>query len=192
MNQNLIINNDNNGGRVKQFTQVLQPGEIYTMQEAFNSFRVLKLNNPDACEYKLGRNSSWTPLETGVGVKFYEPLPSVSIHNKSNAPVEITFVMGIGDIADDRTTFTGELDVKTVSPTLASFENFTFEEGVPLTLDFEDYKNLLIQNKGENPVNLFAEDGIRIPAGADFSADFGGTIQAWGTAGETIGVLKFN
>ena len=193
MVENYIIDNSNNGGQFKQFTQTLQAGEIYTFQENFTSFRVLNLTNSDACEYKLGRNSSWTPLETGVGVHFNQVLPSVSIHNKSNAPVEITVAFAIGEITDDRTTFTGTLDVSIESPKLASYQNMTFEADTPLTIDATDYKNILIQNKSEeNPIYLFAEDGLIIPANADFSADFGGIITVYGTTGSLIGVLMFN
>lgn len=187
------IDNSNNGGQYSELTQTLAPGEIYTFQEPFTSCRVLALTDNDACEYKLGRNSSWTPFTTGVGVKFNEVLPSLTVHNKSNAPITITCAFAIGNISDDRTTFTGTLDVAVESPKLASYQNLTFEEGAPLTINATDFKNVMIQNKSEdNPIYLFAEDGLKIPAGADFSADFGGVITAYGTAGDVIGVLMLN
>lgn len=189
---NYVIDNTNNGGQFKQFTQTIAPGEIYTIQEPFISFRVLALNNPTACEYRLGRNASWTPVETGVGLRFPNVLPSVSIKNKSNAPVIITVALAIGDITDDRTTFTGSLDVKVESPTLANYQGLTFDESGTVTVNGTDYQNIFIQNKGENPIHLFGPDGLVVQPGGDFSADFGGEIPVYGIEGDSIGVLMFD
>lgn len=187
------IDNSNNGGQYVELTQTLAAGEIYTFQEAFTSVRVLSLTDNDACEYRLGRNSSWTPFTTGVGVKFNQVLPSLTVHNKSNAPITITCAFAIGNISDDRTTFTGTLDVTVESPKLASFQNLTFTEDAPLTINATDFKNVLIQNKSDsNSVYLFASDGIKIPPNGDFTADFGGIITVYGTTGNVIGVLMLN
>jgi len=189
-----MINNSTSIISYKQAKITVPVGETYTYQNAYNFVRILDSTGSDSdLYYRFGASSVETFLSTGLGLRFPETLPSLTIRNVSNAPVTVTVSEIQGDILDDRLTVSGTVNTKSEPNTTVSASLETFDANGEIACDSSGYRSVLIQNmSATDPLYVFGATTFKVDPMGTFEKDFAGSFTIYGTTGETASIGYFS
>lgn len=189
----VALNNSTNLVSYKEAFLTIGVGESRVYENPYNFLRLLDSTGTDnALMFRFGASSIETFLTVGVGVRFPDTLPNVTIRNLSNAPVTIRIAEIMGDIYDDRLTITGDVETKQEPDTVRQVSLETFDSNGEVAIDSTNYRSVLIQNMSStNPIYIFANNTFKVEAGGTFEKAFAGQFTVYGTASETISVGYF-
>lgn len=90
-----------------ELTKTLQPNENFKFDYVTDSFQLLDVSAPDALRVSFGGSMVQTYFTAGMGYKMTEPVQFVELWNDSAAAITAHFVVGIGNIQDNRLTVSG-------------------------------------------------------------------------------------
>lgn len=90
-----------------EFTKVLQPNEHYKHNYVTDSFQLLDVSAPNALRVSMGGTMIQSPFTAGMGYRMSEPVEFVELWNDSASVITAHFVVGIGEIKDNRLTVSG-------------------------------------------------------------------------------------
>lgn len=93
-----------------EFTKVLAAHEIWKLDYVTDSFHLLDVSAQNALKVSFGGSMIETPFSAGMGYRLNEPVQFVQLHNESASSITVHFVVGIGNIRDDRLTVTGNVN----------------------------------------------------------------------------------
>ena len=148
--------------------------------------------NDNALMFRFGTSSIETLLTVGLGLRWPEVLPSVTIRNVSAAPVVLRVAEIQGDVLDDRLTITGDVETKTEPDTQAVVTQETFDANGEIAINSSGYRSVLIQNNSAtDPIYIFNNNTFKVEAGGTFEKQFAGSFTIYGTASETVSVGYF-
>lgn len=189
----VALNNSTNLVSYKEAFLTIGVGESRVYENPYNFLRLLDSTGTDnALMFRFGASSIETFLTVGVGVRFPDTLPNVTIRNISNAPVTIRIAEIMGDIYDDRLTITGDVETKQKPDTVRQVSLETFDSNGEIAIDSTNYRSVLIQNmSATDPIYIFANNTFKVEAGGTFEKDYAGQFTVYGTASETISVGYF-
>lgn len=189
----VALNNSTNLVSYKEAFLTIGVGESRVYENPYNFLRLLDSTGTDnALMFRFGASSIETFLTVGVGVRFPNTLPNVTIRNLSNAPVTVRIAEIMGDIYDDRLTITGDVETKQEPDTVRQVSLETFDSNGEISVDSSNYRSVLIQNmSATNPIYIFANNTFKVEAGGTFEKQFAGQFTIYGTASETVSVGYF-
>lgn len=189
----VALNNTTNLVSYKEVFLTIGVGESRVYENPYNFLRVLdSTGNDNALMFRFGASSIETFLTVGVGVRFPDTLPNVTIRNLSNSPVTIRIAEIMGDIYDDRLTITGDVETKQEPDTVRQVSLETFDASGEIAVDSTNYRNVLIQNmSATDPIYIFSNNTFKVEAGGTFEKQFAGQFTVYGTPNETISVGYF-
>ena len=189
----VALNNSTNLVSYKEAFLTIGVGESRVYENPYNFLRLLDSTGTDnALMFRFGASSIETFLTLGVGVRFPDTLPNVTIRNLSNAPVTIRIAEIMGDIYDDRLTITGDVETKQEPDTVRQVSLETFDSNGEVAIDSTNYRSVLIQNMSQtDPIYIFANNTFRVEPMGTFEKQFAGQFTIYGTASETVSVGYF-
>lgn len=189
----VALNNSTNLVSYKEAFLTIGVGESRVYENPYNFLRLLDSTGTDnALMFRFGASSIETLLTVGVGVRFPDTLPNVTIRNLSNAPVTIRIAEIMGDIYDDRLTITGDVETKQEPDTVRQVSLETFDSNGEVAIDSTNYRSVLIQNMSlTEPIYIFSNNTFKVEAGGTFEKAYAGQFTVYGTASETISVGYF-
>lgn len=189
----VALNNSTNLVSYKEAFLTIGVGESRVYENPYNFLRLLDSTGTDnALMFRFGASSIETFLTVGVGVRFPDTLPNVTIRNLSNAPVTVRIAEIMGDIYDDRLTITGDVETKQNPDTVRQVSLETFDASGEIAVDSTNYRSILIQNMSQtDPIYIFANNTFKVEAGGTFEKAYAGQFTVYGTASETISVGYF-
>ena len=189
----VALNNSTNLVSYKEAFLTIGVGESRVYENPYNFLRLLDSTGTDnALMFRFGASSIETFLTVGVGVRFPDTLPNVTIRNLSNAPVTIRIAEVMGDIYDDRLTITGDVETKQEPDTVQQISLETFDSNGEVAINSTNYRSVLIQNmSATDPIYIFSNNTFKVEAGGTFEKAFAGQFTIYGTRGETVSVGYF-
>ena len=93
-----------------EFTKTLAAHEVWKLDYVTDSFHLLKVSAQNALKVSFGGSMIETPFSAGMGYRLTEPVQFIQLHNESASAITVHFVVGIGNIRDDRLTVTGNVN----------------------------------------------------------------------------------
>lgn len=90
-----------------EFTKTLAANEHYKLDYVTDSFQLLEVSTPNVLKVNFGGTVIQTPFTAGMGYRLTEPVQFVELWNDSANSLTVHFVVGIGDIKDNRLTVSG-------------------------------------------------------------------------------------
>ena len=187
------INNSSGLISYKEAVLNIGAGQTVTYQNPYNFMRILSSTGSDNdLVYRFGASSIETFLTVGLGLRWPEVLPSVTIRNVSNSPVVLRIAEIQGDVLDDRLTITGDVETKQEPDTTATVTLETFDANGEISIDSSSYRSVVIQNMSSNyDLYVFNNNTFKVVPNGTFEKQFAGTFKVYGTAGETASVGLF-
>lgn len=187
------INNSSALISYKETVLNIGAGETKVYQNPYNFLRILSSTGSDNdLVYRFGTSSIETYLTVGLGLRWPEVLPSVTIRNLSNSPVILRIAEIQGDVLDDRLTITGDVETKQEPDQTATVTLETFDANGEIAIDSSSYRSVLIQNMSQTEdVYIFNNNTFKIGPNGTFEKQFAGSFNIYGTPGETVSVGYF-
>lgn len=90
-------------------TITLAAQEHRKIQYVTDNFELKSADRNGALKVSFAGTMIQTPFSEGMGYRLTEPVQFVELWNDSNAPLTVDFVVGIGDIKDNRLTVSGTI-----------------------------------------------------------------------------------
>ena len=90
-----------------EFTKTLQPNEHYKHNYVTDSFQLLDVSDANALRVSFGGSIIETYFTAGMGYRMTQPVEFVELWNDSANAITVHFVVGIGEIKDNRLTVSG-------------------------------------------------------------------------------------
>lgn len=91
----------------------LKPNEIKKIQYVTDNFQLLEASTPNALKVSFGGSMIQTPFSAGMGYRLTEPVQFIELWNNSDVYLKVDFVIGIGEIKDNRLTISGQIQTVT-------------------------------------------------------------------------------
>ena len=188
------INNSTGLVSYKEAVLTIPAGETITYQNPYNFMRILSSTGSDnALLFRFGASSIETLLTVGLGIRWPETLPSITIRNITATPVVLRVAEIQGDILDDRLTITGDVETKQEPDTQAVVSLETFDANGEIEIDSSGCRSVLIQNMSSNyPLYVFNNNTFKVDPNGTFEKGFAGSFKIYGTTGQTVSVGYFS
>ena len=188
-----IINNNTSLISYKEAILTIPAGETITYQNPYNFMRILSSTGGDnALLFRFGASSIETPLTVGLGIRWPETLPSITIRNISAANVVLRVAEIQGDILDDRLTITGDVETKQEPDTVYQVSQEIFDANGEIAINSTGYRSVLIQNNSaSDPIYIFSNNTFKVDPNGTFEKQFAGQFTIYGTPSETVSVGYF-
>lgn len=189
------INNSTTPVSYKQETITVPANGQYKYNQVYNTIRIIdsNANNQSDLLFQFGSLSGTTEFWKGLCISYPEPMASVTIFNKTSAPIDVVIATAIGTIQDDRLNVSG-----TVSTSTAPLENVvasqqTFDSTGTISVDSTGYKRVIIQNaSSSNSVFLFGTNTFELQPTAVFDMELSAVFNIYGTNGQKVNIAYFN
>lgn len=188
-----IINNSTDLISYKEVEITIPAGESVNYQNPYNFVRILNSTGTDTdLLFRFGSSSIETYMTVGLGLRFNDLLPSLTIRNISASSVTIKISEIRGDILDDRLTVTGTVNVQQSPYTNNTVSLETFDANGEISVDSSGSKKVLIQNNSSSSLFVFSNNTFEIQPNGTFEMDYSGTFKIYGTVGENASVGLFS
>ncbi len=94
-------------------TITLKPNERRKIEYVTDNFQLKEASVPNVLRVNFGGSMIDTRFSAGMGYKMTEPVQFVELWNDNNIDLTVDFVLGVGEIRDNRLTVSGQVDTLT-------------------------------------------------------------------------------
>ena len=187
------LNNSTELISYKEIEITIPANSQYVYQNPYNFIRILSsTGTSDALMFRFGTSSIETLMTVGLGLRFAELLPSVTIRNTTNANIKIRLAEIQGDIMDDRLTINGTVTSIPSPYTVRQASQVTLDSNGEASIDSTAYKKVVIQNNSaNNSIYIFTNNTFEVVPSGTFDLNYAGQFKVYGTAGDKISVAYF-
>ena len=180
---NANINTGSVWAPYQEFTYTIPAGQYQRVNYVTDNFVLLETTANNALEVNFGGAMNQTNFTTGVQYHLESVVPYVQLYNKSNSAVTVHFALGVGDVRDNRLSLTGTIN------TSETFTSFTVERktisGGSVTVGGAQRK-ILIQNTGTADIKVGDANGFIISPSGSMEIPLDGSVEIYGTNGQTV------
>lgn len=186
----LPIDNGRQQSSYKQFDITIPANDSYVLNNPFNYFRCLNSNMNFQIAWST--NNGKTDFQAGLGIKFDQVIPYAQIFNPSGSPLVLTVGCGIGYFDDSRLSVSGTVLTEPAPYSFFNVETMTFSGNAPV--EVPPAQKIIIQNTGNTTIYIggTGTDGLQVLPQGTFETSYSGTINVYGTSGQTIAVGSFS
>lgn len=200
-----VINTGFIANPYRQFDIEIQPGQIHPLRYVHNTVEILSNNQPGFLKINFGGSGGFTEFDQGMIYAYPNgvSIPFIELQNNSANVMKLTVVLAVGEFKDQRLNISGTVVVQSTPDnpvysnpaqyTDCAIANITFDDTGTYSFAIPaGTKKVLIQNTGTANLNVMAENGYVINPMGTFELNYAGTIQLFGTSGQTavIGAWK--
>ncbi len=197
----------------RQFDYEIEPGQIQTVRYVHNTVEVIANNQPGHLRINFGGSGGFTEFEQGMIYSYPggQSIPYIQLQNTSENVMNVTVVLAIGEFKDQRLNISGMVNVQSsvdnpvyvtsttdnpvyTNPTQFNTCNIsvlTIASGVASYTPSAGTKKILIQNSGTADIRIMASNGFIVNPMGTFEINYSGTINIYGTNGQTVIVGVF-
>lgn len=189
------INNSTSPVSYKQEKLTIPANGQVKYQQVYNTIRIVdsNANNQGDLLFQFGALSSKTEFWKGLCISYPEELPSVTIFNTTNAPIDVVIATAIGTIQDDRLNVSGTVTTQKQPYTSVNASLETFDGNGEIAIDSTGYKRVVLQNMSDtNSFFIFSNNTFELQPTATFDMELSAPFTIYGTAGEKVSVAYFN
>lgn len=189
------INNSTSPVSYKQEKLTIPANQQVKYQQVFNTIRVIdsNANNQGDLLFQFGALSTKTEFWKGLCISYPQELPSVTIFNTTNAPIDVVIATAIGTIQDDRLNVSGTVATQNKPYTTVNASLETFDGNGEIAIDSTGFKRVVIQNdSATDSIFIFNNNTFELSPTAVFDMEISAPFTIYGTAGEKASVAYFN
>ena len=189
------INNSTSPVSYKQEKLTIPANGQVKYQQVYNTIRIVdsNANNQGDLLFQFGSLSSRTEFWKGLCISYPQELPSVTIFNTTNAPIDVVIATAIGTIQDDRLNVSGTVTTQNQPLENVVSSQKTFDSTGTIAVDSTGYKRVIIQNAStSNSIFLFGNNTFELQPTAVFDMELSATFNIYGTNGQKVNIAYFN
>lgn len=187
---NAQINTGSVWAPYQEFFYTIPAGQYQRVNYVTDNFVLLETTANNALEVNFGGAMNQTNFTAGVQYKLESVVPYVQLYNKSASPVTVHFALGVGDVRDNRLSLVGPITTSETYTTL-NVSRETFSSSGVITISAAARK-IVLQNVGSATVYVGAANGFEISSGGSMDIPLDGSIDIYGTNGESVVVGLFS
>lgn len=186
---NAQINTGSVWAPYQEFTYTIPAGQYQRVNYVTDNFVLLETTANNALEVNFGGAMNQTNFTTGIQYRLTEAVPYIQLYNRSASPVTVHFALGVGEVKDNRLSLVGSIITSETYTTL-NVSRLTFDSSGVITLSAAARK-IVLQNVGSNTVFVGASDGFEISPSGSMDIPLDGSINIYGTDGDSVVVGYF-
>lgn len=186
---NAQINTGSVWAPYQEFFYTIPAGQYQRVNYVTDNFVLLETTANNALEVNFGGAMNQTNFTAGVQYRLESVVPYVQLYNKSASPVTVHFALGVGDVRDNRLSLVGAITTSETYTTL-NVSRETFDASGKITISAAARK-IVVQNVGNATIYIGASNGFEVSSGGSMDIPLDGTIDIYGTNGESIVVGLF-
>lgn len=186
---NSIINTGSVWAPYQEFTYTIPAGQYQRVNYVTDNFVLLETTAQNSLEVNFGGSMNQTNFTTGIQYRLTEAVPYVQLHNKGNSAVTVHFALGVGEVRDNRLSLTGTINT-TETYTSVTVQQITLTSGANAIGGAQ--RKILLQNTGNANIYVGASNGFEISPSGSMEIPLDGSIDVYGTSGQTIVVGYFS
>ena len=187
---NAQINTGSVWAPYQEFFYTIPAGQYQRVNYVTDNFVLLETTANNALEVNFGGAMNQTNFTAGVQYKLESVVPYIQLYNKSASPVTVHFALGVGDVRDNRLSLVGSITTSETYTTL-NVSRETFSSSGVITISAAARK-IVLQNVGSATVYVGAANGFEISSGGSMDIPLDGSIDIYGTNGESVVVGLFS
>lgn len=187
---NAQINTGSVWAPYQEFTYTIAAGQYQRVNYVTDNFVLLETTANNALEVNFGGAMNQTNFTTGIQYRLTEPVPYIQLHNKSSSPVMVHFALGVGEVKDNRLSIVGSVITSETYTTL-NVSRETFGASGVITISAAARK-IVVQNVGSATVYVGTANGFEISSGGSMDIPLDGSIDIYGTNGQSVVVGLFS
>lgn len=187
---NAQINTGSVWAPYQEFFYTIPAGQYQRVNYVTDNFVLLETTANNALEVNFGGAMNQTNFTAGVQYKLESVVPYIQLYNKSASPVTVHFALGVGDVRDNRLSLVGSITTSETYTTL-NVSRETFDASGVITISAAARK-IVLQNVGSATVYVGAANGFEISSGGSMDIPLDGSIDIYGTNGESVVIGLFS
>ena len=187
---NAQINTGSVWAPYQEFFYTIPAGQYQRVNYVTDNFVLLETTANNALEVNFGGAMNQTNFTAGVQYKLESVVPYIQLYNKSASPVTVHFALGVGDVRDNRLSLVGSITTSETYTTL-NVSRETFGATGVITISAAARK-IVLQNVGSATVYVGAANGFEISSGGSMDIPLDGSIDIYGTNGQSVVVGLFS
>lgn len=187
---NAQINTGSVWAPYQEFFYTIPAGQYQRVNYVTDNFVLLETTANNALEVNFGGAMNQTNFTAGVQYKLESVVPYIQLYNKSASPVTVHFALGVGDVRDNRLSLVGAITTSETYTTL-NVSRETFSSSGVITISAAARK-IVLQNVGSATVYVGAANGFEISSGGSMDIPLDGSIDIYGTNGESVVIGLFS
>lgn len=187
---NAQINTGSVWAPYQEFFYTIPARQYQRVNYVTDNFVLLETTANNALEVNFGGAMNQTNFTAGVQYKLESVVPYIQLYNKSASPVTVHFALGVGDVRDNRLSLVGSITTSETYTTL-NVSRETFDASGVITISAAARK-IVLQNVGSATVYVGAANGFEISSGGSMDIPLDGSIDIYGTNGESVVIGLFS
>lgn len=186
---NAQINTGSVWAPYQEFFYTIPAGQYQRVNYVTDNFVLLETTANNSIEVNFGGAMNQTNFTTGIQYRLTEAVPYIQLYNRSASPVTVHFALGVGEVKDNRLSLVGSIITSETYTTL-NVSRLTFDSSGLITLSAAARK-IVLQNVGSNTVFVGASNGFEISPSGSMDIPLDGSIDIYGTDGDSVVVGYF-
>lgn len=186
---NAKINTGSVWAPYQEFFYTIPAGQYQRVNYVTDNFVLLETTANNSIEVNFGGAMNQTNFTTGIQYRLTEAVPYIQLYNRSASPVTVHFALGVGEVKDNRLSLVGSIITSETYTTL-NVSRLTFDSSGLITLSAAARK-IVLQNVGSNTVFVGASNGFEISPSGSMDIPLDGSIDIYGTDGDSVVVGYF-
>lgn len=186
---NAQINTGSVWAPYQEFFYTIPAGQYQRVNYVTDNFVLLETTANNSLEVNFGGAMNQTNFTTGIQYRLTEAVPYIQLYNKGASPVTVHFALGVGEVKDNRLSLVGSIITSETYTTL-NVSRLTFDSSGVITLSAAARK-IVLQNVGSNTVFIGASNGFEISPSGSMDIPLDGSINIYGTDGDSVVVGYF-
>lgn len=180
---NANINTGSVWAPYQEFTYTIAAGQYQRVNYVTDNFVLLETTANNSLEVNFGGSMNQTNFTTGVQYRLTEAVPYVQLYNKGTNAVTVHFALGTGEVKDNRLSLVGSV-ITSETYNQFAIERKTIAAGANTVGGAQ--RKIVIQNTGNASIFVGAANGFEISSGGSMDIPIDGTIDIYGTTGQTF------
>ena len=173
----------------QEFTYTIAAGQYQRVNYVTDNFVLLETTANNSLEVNFGGAMNQTNFTTGVQYKLQSVVPYVQLYNKGNSAITVHFALGVGEVRDNRLSLVGTVITSETYNQIA-VEQKTIAAGANTVGGAQ--RKIIIQNTGNASIFIGASNGFEISPSGSMDIPIEGTVDVYGTTGQTFVVGYFS
>lgn len=180
---NANINTGSVWAPYQEFTYTIAAGQYQRVNYVTDNFVLLETTANNSLEVNFGGAMNQTNFTTGVQYKLQSVVPYVQLYNKGASAITVHFALGVGEVRDNRLSLVGTVITSETYNQIA-VEQKTIAAGANTVGGAQ--RKIIIQNTGNASIFIGASNGFEISPSGSMDLPIEGTIDVYGTTGQTF------
>ena len=173
----------------QEFTYTIAAGQYQRVNYVTDNFVLLETTANNSLEVNIGGAMNQTNFTTGVHYKLQSVVPYVQLYNKGASAITVHFALGVGEVRDNRLSLVGTI-INSETYDTFNVQQITLTSGANSIGGAQ--RKIIVQNTGNASIFIGASNGFEVSPSGSMDIPLNGSVDVYGTSGQTIVVGYFD